>query len=90
MEKDAAEGTIKFVSDFSSVIMTNRVRWQATMHEVETQKVYSWAKKQRFFEILLKITIDYAYFYLVFFHNSYIYSIKPQTQQNFDLLNFWP
>ena len=60
------------------------------MHEVETQKVYSWAKKQRFFKILMNFAIDYAYFYLAFFHNNYIYSIKPQTQQNFDLLNFWP
>ena len=38
---DATEGTFKFVSDFTSVNMTNRTRWQATMHEVEIQKISS-------------------------------------------------
>ena len=41
MVNDAAEGTIRFVSDFTSIIMTNRTRRQAIMHEVEIQKIYS-------------------------------------------------
>ena len=41
MGDDAAEGTIKFVSDFASVIITNRTRRQVTMHEVEIQNIYS-------------------------------------------------
>ena len=41
MVNDVIEGTIKFVSNFTSVIMTNRSRRKATMHEVETQQIYS-------------------------------------------------
>ena len=50
---DAAEGTIKFVSDFTNVIITNGTRWQAAMHEVEIQKIYSGAKKAVFFKIFV-------------------------------------
>ena len=80
MVNDAAEGTIKFASDFTSVIMTNRARWQATMHEVETQKFTLEPKKQCFFKILVKIALDYAYFYFVFSHNSYIYKNSDPTE----------
>ena len=73
----AAEGMTKFVSDFTSVVITNRTRWQATMHEVEIQKIYFWAKKKQcFLKLLVKIAIDYAYFYLAFFH-EFLFSIFP-------------
>ena len=48
MVNNVEEGTIKFVSDFTTVIMTNRTRWQAEMHEVEIQKIHSWAKTAMF------------------------------------------
>ena len=53
------------------------------MHEVEIQKIYSLAKKLCFFEILVKIAIDYAYFYLVFFHNNYIYKNSHPSESWF-------
>ena len=88
MVNDAAEGRIKFASDFTSVIMTNRAGWQATMHEIETQKFTLEPKKQCFFKILVKIALDYAYFYFVFSITTTF--MKTQTQQNYDLLTFWP
>ena len=50
------------------------------MHEVETQKIYSWAKKLCLFKIRVKTVIDYAYFYLVFFHNNYIYKNSDPSE----------
>ena len=50
MVSNAAEGyRIKFATGFTSVIMTNWTRWQARMHEVEVQKIHSWAKRVMFF-----------------------------------------
>ena len=40
MVNHAAEGMIRIVSDFTSIIMTNKTRLQATIHEVEIQKTY--------------------------------------------------
>ena len=69
MVNDAAEGTIKFASDFTNVIMTNRARWLATMHEVETQKFTLEPKKQCFFKILVKIALDYAIVIVITFYS---------------------
>ena len=50
------------------------------MHEVETQKFTLEPKKQCFVKILVKIALDYAYFYFVFSHNSYIYENSDPTE----------
>ena len=49
MVNNTVEGMIKFVTGFTSVIMTNWTRWQARLHEVEVQNIHSWAKTAMFF-----------------------------------------